>query len=801
MSSKNATLAGIAVFIVFVLLIASVASKESTPSTLVGLSSTSNTSVKLYFSKPLSDSAGDPAAYKIFRPQSCDENNWHAELRVISAELSQDAKVVTLTTAAQSATRYQLVISGLSDKGGNLALPPEQDAITQFVGTTASQAVDTDGDGITDAEEQYGWAVWTTTASGISMCRDVNSDPDKKDTDGDGVEDGFEASYATDPRSRDTDEDNLYDYAESFEYFSSPLTTDTDQDGISDGVEALLLNTSPVLSDTDGDGVDDSQEISSGGTDPRLADLPELRLDLHGNPSIILNMTISGETGITTVESTLQQDREEQVDMDNSATKMSIENTVQLHTEVKVGTSHWPPSANAKLTTDTKFKHGYFHETSSNWTDSSVAESKKAFEEKTLEKTVISYDDGMLWAAMKVTNNSNLTFKVKDLRVIAYRMLPNGSFSVVGTLTPGEKSSTVISADPEIKKDIWVSQTLCADPADPSTCGHILGPGGEIVLVMGADSLPAQEMKALVTDPSALMFEIGSYSLYQLDEWGVTETVNFAKLGESVIQRTGILVIDYGDGRVERFMVATNVRRNLDGSGTGISLEEALKEIIGISDYEICEDQQTLCRLKDISEFRCVYETSESEGMPDFCSPSPALSIANTADPITYDNIDQVIQYSYNVTNTGNVKIREPITVSDDKADDESCPVISSTGNCDEYLDPGESIVCTASYSITHSDLEAGAVTNVAYATGSDASDQLVTSPQDSETVFLGTLVDTETISASQTSDQAISDTDSPTIPNGFWIVAGTSDQFDVDSKPEDDISNLDPTFRTLSGQ
>jgi hypothetical protein len=32
---------------------------------------------------------------------------------------------------------------------------------------------------------------------------------------------------------------------------------------------------------------------------------------------------------------------------------MSIENTVQLHTEVEAGTGNWPPSANAKLTTDT----------------------------------------------------------------------------------------------------------------------------------------------------------------------------------------------------------------------------------------------------------------------------------------------------------------------------------------------------------------------------------------------------------------------------------------------------------------
>jgi len=86
-----------------------------------------------------------------------------------------------------------------------------------------------------------------------------------------------------------------------------------------------------------------------------------------------------------------------------------------------------------------------------------------------------------------------------------------------------------------------------------------------------------------VRNPSALMFEVGGYSLFQLDEWGVNETVNYAKLGESVIQRTGLIVIDYGDGNVERYMAATNVYRNPDGSGRGATLKEALSKIIGLT--------------------------------------------------------------------------------------------------------------------------------------------------------------------------------------------------------------------------
>ena len=82
-----------------------------------------------------------------------------------------------------------------------------------------------------------------------------------------------------------------------------------------------------------------------------------------------------------------------------------------------------------------------------------------------------------------------------------------------------------------------------------------------------------------------------------------------------------------------------------------------------------------------------------------------------------------VISYSYLVTNSGNVTLSGPFTVSDDKATDESCPITAS-------LAPGASITCTASYTIGQADLDAGLVTNVA-----SASNGTVTSPTDTETV------------------------------------------------------------------
>ena len=104
-------------------------------------------------------------------------------------------------------------------------------------------------------------------------------------------------------------------------------------------------------------------------------------------------------------------------------------------------------------------------------------------------------------------------------------------------------------------------------------------------------------------------------------------------------------------------------------------------------------------------------------------SANKSLAIVKTASPQTYNAVDQVISYSYLVTNNGNVTLAGPFTVSDDKATDESCPVTAS-------LAPGASITCTASYTITQADLDAGSVTNIAFASGGGA-----TSPTDSETV------------------------------------------------------------------
>src|SRR5690606_10112352 len=85
----------------------------------------------------------------------------------------------------------------------------------------------------------------------------------------------------------------------------------------------------------------------------------------------------------------------------------------------------------------------------------------------------------------------------------------------------------------------------------------------------------------------------------------------------------------------------------------------------------------------------------------------PALSFAKTGVLSTDGN---TIEYTFTVTNTGNVTM-DGITVSDPKITD---PIVLGATT----LAPGESTTGTATYTVTQAEKDAGAVENLATATG-----------------------------------------------------------------------------------
>ena len=117
--------------------------------------------------------------------------------------------------------------------------------------------------------------------------------------------------------------------------------------------------------------------------------------------------------------------------------------------------------------------------------------------------------------------------------------------------------------------------------------------------------------------------------------------------------------------------------------------------------------------------------TSNEDSVTVDATQTPALTLVKSTTTTTYSVVGDTIDYSYDVTNSGNVTLAEPVTIADDK----------TTATCalsgDGDLDVGETVTCTAvDYVVTQADIDNGSVTNLATASADGT-----TSNQDSVTV------------------------------------------------------------------
>ncbi|WP_162176396.1 DUF7507 domain-containing protein [Sulfitobacter donghicola] len=112
----------------------------------------------------------------------------------------------------------------------------------------------------------------------------------------------------------------------------------------------------------------------------------------------------------------------------------------------------------------------------------------------------------------------------------------------------------------------------------------------------------------------------------------------------------------------------------------------------------------------------------------------PALSIVKTAeDGATFSEVGDVLNYTFDVTNSGTRAFASEVTVTDTLFGELVC--FTPTAN-DPDLTAGETVTCGGAYSITQEDLDRGSVLNEAYAqTLFGLDDTQVTSPPASVTV------------------------------------------------------------------
>lgn len=224
--------------------------------------------------------------------------NWKDVARTDDPDASLNFQVVFVESNGVIQLNYGM-LSGAQSDGSDATIgmqaPPLATTYAAFVPNSIRQglglvfrpayrtdvrAKDSDGDGMPDGWElAYGFnplcpldGPGDSDGDGLSNADEAGqlTDPRDFDTDRDALPDGWEVRYGLNPRvpdagvaTDDGDGDGLTG-AQEVLAGTDPNRTDTDGDGVGDGQEVLVLHTNPLDVDSDSDGVSDGVEVAAG---------------------------------------------------------------------------------------------------------------------------------------------------------------------------------------------------------------------------------------------------------------------------------------------------------------------------------------------------------------------------------------------------------------------------------------------------------------------------------------------------------------------------------------------------------
>ena len=103
-------------------------------------------------------------------------------------------------------------------------------------------------------------------------------------------------------------------------------------------------------------------------------------------------------------------------------------------------------------------------------------------------------------------------------------------------------------------------------------------------------------------------------------------------------------------------------------------------------------------------------------------TPIPAMTMN-----VTYQIVDQTIEFTYLIGNASGLPIPGPVTVTDDRVAGIICSDLALVGNFDPNLDANEALSCNGTYTITQLDLDAGSVAATATASAGGSASSAVT--------------------------------------------------------------------------
>ena len=98
-------------------------------------------------------------------------------------------------------------------------------------------------------------------------------------------------------------------------------------------------------------------------------------------------------------------------------------------------------------------------------------------------------------------------------------------------------------------------------------------------------------------------------------------------------------------------------------------------------------------------------------------APGPALTLTKTSDATEPVAVGDAITYSFEVDNTGNVTLTA-VTVTDPLPNLSAIDCGDGTPSIASLAPADEPVTCTATYTVTQADIDAGAITNTASVTG-----------------------------------------------------------------------------------
>ena len=104
---------------------------------------------------------------------------------------------------------------------------------------------------------------------------DANAGDGAGDLDSDGVGNAAEYQNGSNPQAADTDGDGLTDAQEILTYATSPVRSDSDGEGLNDHAEVITHLTDPWDQDSDNDSYNDLDEVLYGGNPNNVASLPQ----------------------------------------------------------------------------------------------------------------------------------------------------------------------------------------------------------------------------------------------------------------------------------------------------------------------------------------------------------------------------------------------------------------------------------------------------------------------------------------------------------------------------------------------